>query len=187
MTERRYRKLLDNCGPQSILGRTLSAWQLNDRNLIRSGALLMLATDAGVSAPDMLTDPSLRDLQWWVAGEDRLARLGEGHFHWLKAMEELGLAPMDILRAATRNVAAAYRKERDLGTLEPGKIADIVILDKDPLQSAENYRAIHAVIKDGAVVDTSSLPIRPMLSHQRAESIANGVRQADAIRFPRCC
>ncbi len=69
--------------------------------------------------------------------------LGQGHFHWMKAMEEKGCPPLEILRAATKNIATAYRKDRDLGTLEPGKIADLILLNENPLQSAKNYRSIH--------------------------------------------
>ena len=69
-----------------------------------------------------------------------------------------------MLRAATRNIAVAYGKGNDLGTLEPGKIADMVILDRDPLQSSENYRTIHQVVKDGAVVNREALPGKAVLT-----------------------
>jgi imidazolonepropionase-like amidohydrolase len=187
MTERRYRLALEKCGVSSQLGKNLAAWDLNDRNLIKSGATLLLATDAGITAADALTDPYMRNFEWWVAGDDRLTKLGEGHFHWLQAMEEKGLAPMDILRAATRNIAVAYRKDQDLGTLEPGKIADMVILDRNPLQSAENYRSIQAVIKDGVVVNTAALPAKQILTRPAAEPIAGQAPRSGAGRFPFCC
>jgi len=68
------------------------------------------------------------------AGEDDLNTMEEGHFVWLSAMEEKGMAPMELLRSATRNIALAYGMDRDLGTLEPGKFADFVILDANPLE-----------------------------------------------------
>jgi imidazolonepropionase-like amidohydrolase len=187
MTERRYRHIVEQCGASSPLGRTLSTWERNDRNLIESGATLLLATDAGITAADALTDPALKNLEWWVGGEDRLARLGEGHFHWLQAMEEKGLAPLEMLKAATRNIAAAYKKDADLGTLQPGKIADLLILDKDPLQSAANYRSIHAVIKDGIVVNTGALPAEPILTKPRADTAVYATYPEDLGRFPQCC
>jgi cytosine/adenosine deaminase-related metal-dependent hydrolase len=79
-------------------------------------------------------------------------------------MEEKGCRPMEMLRAATKNIAVAYGKDKDLGTLEEGKVADVVILDEDPLQAAENYARIHMVIKDGCVVDRDALPNKPILT-----------------------
>ncbi len=54
--------------------------------------------------------------------------------------------------------------DKELGTVEAGKAADLVILDADPLASARNYRRINSVIKDGKVVDLSSLPSAPVIS-----------------------
>lgn len=160
-TQRRLDLIMEGGAP--FLRRYFSTVDTNCRNLIQSGATLLLATDAGILAADAASDPILKDA-WIGAGEDNLAELGQGHFHWLKAMEEKGFPPMEGLRAATKNIAVAYGKEKDLGTLEPDKIADILILDKDPLQSADNYRRIHMVIKDGAVVDREALPVNPILT-----------------------
>ena len=71
---------------------------------------------------------------------------------------------MRMLQAATRNIAKAYGKDRDLGTLEVGKFADILLLDENPLLAAKNYLGIHCVIKAGEVVNRDELPKRPMLS-----------------------
>jgi imidazolonepropionase-like amidohydrolase len=54
--------------------------------------------------------------------------------------------------------------EKDLGTLQAGRIADLVILDADPLQDARNYRRIFAVVKDGKRVDLGALPVAPIIS-----------------------
>jgi imidazolonepropionase-like amidohydrolase len=144
-------------------------WQVEDNNvrdLIRSGAPLLMANDGVVRAPEALSDPawSKSSTMSRLPEEDNLYSLSSGHFAWITAMEEKGCAPMDILRAATRNVAIAYRKDMDLGSLEVGKIADILILDRDPLGSARNYRSINTIIKDGAVVDRDSLPLDPILT-----------------------
>lgn len=161
---------------------------INCRNLIRSGASLMLATDGGIFAADAGTDPLMKN-SWAAAGEDNLNDLGEGHFFWLKAMEELGMSPMQMLWAATRNIAVAYGKEKDLGTLEPGKIADMIILDRDPLQSVENYRSIHMILKDGAVVDRQALPIKPLLTAPTEPFPEEGSSTGHSPlgRFPPCC
>jgi imidazolonepropionase-like amidohydrolase len=139
----------------------------NVRNLIQSGAILLLATDSTILPAEMAADPLLAAA---VTGEDNLFELGQGHFHWLKAMEEKGFPAMEGLKAATRNIAVAYGKDAFLGTLQPGKIADMLVLDKDPLQSAENYRSIHMILKDGRIVDRSALPVSPILTKEVAES-----------------
>ena len=64
-----------------------------------------------------------------------------------------------------KRVGRAVRAGKSAGTLESGKIADMVILDKNPLKSARNYRSIYRVIKDGEVIDIDALPLNPVVSH----------------------
>ena len=75
----------------------------------------------------------------------------------LELFVEAGITPMEALQAATRNNARFLNKESDLGTLEPGKYADLVILDADPLQDITNTQEIHLVIKGGLVLDPEVL------------------------------
>jgi imidazolonepropionase-like amidohydrolase len=74
------------------------------------------------------------------------------------------MTPMNALLAATRNIAQAYGKSKDLGTLEIGKRADLVVLSADPLANPDNYNAIVDVYKDGIRVDRSALPSKRILS-----------------------
>ena len=90
--------------------------------------------------------------------------LGESHFLWLEAVIERGMAPMEALLSATRYVAEAYGQGAEIGSLEPGKRADLVVLDGDPLVDVSNYRRIAEVIKDGVLVDRHSLPTSPVLT-----------------------
>ena len=92
---------------------------------------------------------------------------GEAHFLWFKAMAEKGMTPMEAIVSATRNIAAAYHKLDRLGTLEPGKLADLVVLDANPLQDVNNIRKISLVMKDGQVVDRDKLPVKKVLSIPR--------------------
>jgi|SRR3569833_892448 len=159
-TQRRFDWIMSNC---PIDRAYFATSDVNCRNLLANGAKLMLANDGGVWGPELATDP--RRNKFWVApGEDNLSDLDQGHFFWLKAMEEKGMKPIELLRAATRNIAECYGVAADLGTVESGKIADLIILDRDPLSSAENYRSIHAVLKDGEVIDRNALPVKPVLA-----------------------
>lgn len=132
----------------------------NDQRLIDAGARLLLTTDAMVLGPRVTGHPSFS-----MNGAAGLPlRLGEGHFLWLEAVTERGMAPMEALLAATRNVAEAYGKGGDLGTVEPGKRADLLILDGDPLADVRNYRRIAEVMKDGVLVDREALPRHRILT-----------------------
>lgn len=76
----------------------------------------------------------------------------------LQLLVDAGLTPMQAIVAATSRPAAYVRKEADLGTVSPGKIADLLILDADPLEDIRNTRKIHSVIQGGKVLDTSFHP-----------------------------
>jgi imidazolonepropionase-like amidohydrolase len=67
----------------------------------------------------------------------------------LELLVEAGLTPAEALRAATINAARMIGKERDLGTVEVGKFADLVILDANPLDDIRNVTRIYKVIKGG--------------------------------------
>jgi len=126
----------------------------NIRNMIKAGATLLLATDALLKSQDMLADWS-----HLMVNVDPEGKIGESHFNVLVGLEDLGMGPMEILKTATSNIAKSYKVDDKIGTLEPGKMADMVILDKNPLRSARNYRSIHKVIKEGQVVDIDALPL----------------------------
>jgi imidazolonepropionase-like amidohydrolase len=71
-------------------------------------------------------------------------------------VDEVGLTPIETLTAATRNNAMAIGIEDSHGTLEPGKVADIVIVDSDPTGSLPGVSQIVMVIKDGRIVGRRS-------------------------------
>ncbi len=67
------------------------------------------------------------------------------------AMQEAGLSPMDVIVAATRGSARAAGRLGDLGTVERGKAADLLVLEEDPLLSVNNFRALVLVVRGGVV------------------------------------
>jgi imidazolonepropionase-like amidohydrolase len=68
-----------------------------------------------------------------------------------------GIPCMDILKAATCNAAGAIGRSDLLGALLPGKLADMVVLDGDPLQDISHVREVNQVIKAGVVYDPQML------------------------------
>jgi len=76
---------------------------------------------------------------------------GPSVFREMEIMTQAGLTPLQVLRSATSNGAKTMRMERAIGTLAPGKLADLLILDADPLADVTNLGRIHRVIKDGKV------------------------------------
>ncbi|HEX2080181.1 MAG TPA: amidohydrolase family protein [Longimicrobium sp.] len=83
----------------------------------------------------------------------------------LALLVRAGLTPMQALQSATRDPAAYLGALDSLGTVQPGRLADLVLLDADPLADIRNTRRIHAVIASGRVVDRAALL-------RRAESFA---------------
>ena len=156
---------LEEHNPTGTLTPYMKIGAINRANMIRAGAKLLMSTDAGIQNPVLLAEsPRLAS-----DTVDSRVKLGEGHFNALVGLEELGMDPMEVLKSATSNVASAYRLDDEIGTLQPGRWADIVILDADPLESAYHYREIHMVIKAGEVVDLDALPVAPIISSMRVE------------------
>ncbi len=79
-------------------------------------------------------------------------------FHWeLWSLQSGGMSNMEALRAATLNGAEAIGLAEDLGSIEPGKLADLVVLDRDPLRDIHNTTAIQYVMKNGELFDGNTL------------------------------
>jgi imidazolonepropionase-like amidohydrolase len=68
-----------------------------------------------------------------------------------------GLTPLDALRAATLNPAKLFNATDTLGTIAPGKLADLVLLDADPLSDIHNTTKIRAVVTNGRYFDRPAL------------------------------
>jgi imidazolonepropionase-like amidohydrolase len=78
-------------------------------------------------------------------------------FHWEMWSLATGMSNHQVLRAATLLGAEISGLDRDLGTIEVGKLADLVILDKDPLENIRNTNSIRYVIKNGVVYEGDTL------------------------------
>ena len=128
---------------QSIV-RPIPALELaNVRLAHAAGVVILAATDV--------------DIPFGVPGltlHDELARLVEA-----------ALSPLDALRAATLDPARVLGMADSLGSIEPGKLADLVLLDADPLADIRNTRRIRAVVADGRLYRRADL-----------DRLVNGVR-----------
>jgi imidazolonepropionase-like amidohydrolase len=128
----------------------LGPWQARIANRFRAERQMV---DAGVPYT-VHSDAGVRDTpfgRFWVC---------------LAAMaHELELAPMDVIRAATTSPARLLGWEQEIGTLQPGKRADILVVDGDPLAGLEALAQVREVYLDGQVVagatDASPPPAIP--------------------------
>lgn len=77
----------------------------------------------------------------------------------MELLAAAGIQPSAIIRIATLNAAMFLGREKEMGSIEAGKLADAVLLSADPTLDIENAKAIALVIKDGAIVDESRLEL----------------------------
>jgi imidazolonepropionase-like amidohydrolase len=75
----------------------------------------------------------------------------------MRLMQEAGLTPLQILRTATTNGAQVLGQPDELGKIAAGRLADLVLLDADPLADSANLGRVYRVIKDGRVYDPEAL------------------------------
>ncbi len=99
----------------------------------------------------------------------------------LELMAAAGIPPADIIVSATRNAAMVGEAVPRYGTIEPGKLADMLLLSADPLADIGNYRLIERVIKGGTVFTPDELlPPTPAAVVQRQVDAYNA-RDIDAF------
>lgn len=83
--------------------------------------------------------------------------LGEGIHRELELLVEAGLSPLEAISTATKNPAILMKQQGDWGTLTPGALADILIIDGDPSTNISDTRRIETVIQGGQVIDRAML------------------------------
>jgi imidazolonepropionase-like amidohydrolase len=100
----------------------------NMRRFIRAGARLSMGTDTPAFLNFIQEDPNANEIRYMV---------------------ELGMSPMDAIAASTRVGAEALGMEKDLGTIEAGKLADVIVVAGNPLADISALKRVHAVVKGG--------------------------------------
>ena len=137
-----------------VRGEGIEIRRRNTERLIEAGCISTIGTDNYLgTAPEFRRTPKAENQAF-----------GMGSVIATEGLVELGMTPMEAIVAVTRNGAIACRMLDELGTLEVGKFADIVVLDADPVEDIGNIRAIGTVIRDGRIVDRDSLPYERIFS-----------------------
>ncbi|PSJ30257.1 amidohydrolase [Streptosporangium nondiastaticum] len=114
----------------------------------------------------------------------------------LRALHRYGLSPAQALRTATVLPARVFGADRDLGTLEPGKLADVTVVDGDPFTDFDALVRTVSVLRGGVPFEAARLAAayEPAGAHPAPAPAPTGVRAADAwlavsrqIRRDSCC
>ncbi len=92
----------------------------------------------------------------FIVSSDSGSRANPHHIAAAREMyflhEEVGLSPMEAIMAGTRWAAVVLNQQHNLGTIAEGKLADIIVIDGDPLQNLGDLRHVLHVIKDGEII-----------------------------------
>ncbi|PYT20889.1 MAG: hypothetical protein DMG58_33115 [Acidobacteria bacterium] len=78
----------------------------------------------------------------------------------IELLVEAGFSPMDAIVAATRNGALALRKGDEIGTVEPGRLADLILVSANPLEDVRNLRKIDRLMLNGEWVERTALKVK---------------------------
>jgi hypothetical protein len=108
-----------------VIGAERTSWQYPFGSLLRSGALLAMGSDWGVSTADVFAQGDVA-----VTRSD----IGEPDHPPLEISE--AITPLDVLSAFTAGSAYVNHLEVDTGSIEVGKLADLAVMDRNPLQEA---------------------------------------------------
>ena len=126
----------------------------NAEKLIAAGCVTTIGTDNYLGAAPEFRREKKRENQ----------SFGFGSVIATEGLVELGMTPMEAITAVTRNGAIASGMLDELGTLEAGKFADVLVLGANPLEDIGNIRALEVVIRDGRIVDRDALPYERIFS-----------------------
>ena len=140
----------------AALGLDLETRRKNAQKLIGGGCITTVGTDSyWAAAPEFTIEP-----------KPTHQNHGIGTIMAIEGLVELGMSPAQAIVAGTKNGAIASRRLRDFGTIEAGKLADLVILEANPLTDIHNIRKVRSVMTGGRLVDPAQLPEKPVLSRK---------------------
>jgi imidazolonepropionase-like amidohydrolase len=139
----RHPKLLNFTPPAMIDPRARRREMASDEdyNILRSSSIPRALLEAGVLVN--------------LGAHGQLAGLGSQWELWLIAQS--GMRPLDALKCATINGAKYLGLDHDIGSLESGKLADIIVLEKNPLEDIHNSDSVRYTILNGRVYDSMTM------------------------------
>ncbi len=143
-------------------------WPATLKRMVRAVYMYDNRTEEGAAANDRffrkeseITGKMFRAGVNFLAGTDCIAAPyvlpGFSLHHELSILVDAGLTPLDALQTATLNPAKFFGRLDELGTVEEGKTADLVLLDADPLVDIRNTQRIEAVIANGKLFEKADL------------------------------
>jgi imidazolonepropionase-like amidohydrolase len=124
--------------------------RINGSKLIKRGAVIAVGADNVVGAA-----PEFRRTE-----KSEHLEPGIGTIIAIEGLVELGMTPSQAIVAATRNGALACKALDKFGTLEKGKIADVLLLGADPHADISNIRKLEMLMQGGRIVDRDRLPTK---------------------------
>lgn len=131
ITSEKYQNDIKNSPLYATNGKALQNALLNVKKLYAAGILVALGTDSGASP---------------------VRTQGFSEHLELELLVQAGFTPLEAITAATRSAAQVLKIDKTYGTLEKGKVADMIVLDSNPVNNIKNTRSIHAVYKAGKEV-----------------------------------
>jgi len=122
-------------GSLKAWSKTLHFARINAKKMSDFGIKLAVGTDAG--NPAVFFGPSVH--------------------REMELMVDAGIPPAEVIKAATANAAEILGKGDELGTISKGKLADILVIEGNPLENIQNTQNIFMVIKNGQILDREEL------------------------------
>jgi len=150
-----------------VMERAKTGWELRKERQAK-GMAIRRANAEKLIADGCITTPST---DTYLSGAPEFLRAPRTDFHQMpgtatlaaiEGLVELGMTPSQAIVAATKNGAIASQGLKDFGTLEVGKLADLLVLDADPLADIHNIRKLSLVMRDGRIIDRDKLPEKPV-------------------------
>lgn len=139
-TVERYRQQHANAPPPAPNALTLDQRLQRPARMIRvlldSGVRIAVGTDAGATPDYPPGYPTHREMEIYT---------------------KIGMTPEQVIMAATKSGAEALGLDREMGTIEPGKVANLLVLDADPRADVRNTRKIASVYLQGREIDRASM------------------------------
>ena len=139
-------------------GNGLELRRRNAEKLISAGCIVTVGTDNLLFGYRGVAPEFLREKHTVSEHQEP----GIGTILGIEGLVELGMTPSEAIVAATKNGALACKALDEFGTVEKGKIADLLLLDANPLVDISNIRKLGVVMREGQISDRDKLPTNPV-------------------------